>query len=142
MSRGLRNRNPGNIRRNPQGQKGVCYQGEITPSSDPEFRQFVAIEWGYRAMFVLLYTYEKRYGLRTARGLISRWAPPTENHTEAYIQAVCRSAGITPDQPLSTRNPRVMIPLVEAMSRVENGSPAIREEVEAGWRLFFASMED
>ena len=58
MSRGLRNRNPGNIRRS-----GVRYVGEKVPSGDPEFREFVAVEWGYRAMFVLLYTYRLRYGL-------------------------------------------------------------------------------
>ena len=55
MSRGLRNNNPGNIRRSK-----VRYRGEVHPSQDPEFRQFSAPEWGYRAIFVLLDTYRVR----------------------------------------------------------------------------------
>ena len=38
--------------------------------------------WGYRAMFVLLHTYRVRHGCRTLREMISRYAPPMENHTE------------------------------------------------------------
>ena len=44
--------------------------------------------WGYRAMFVLLHTYRVRHGCRTLREMISRYAPPMENHTENYIRAV------------------------------------------------------
>ena len=49
MSRGLDNRNPGNIRRSR-----VRYRGEVQPSGDADFKQFESMEWGYRAMFVLL----------------------------------------------------------------------------------------
>ena len=82
MSRGLSNCNPGNIR-----QSKVRYKGEVQPSRDPAFKQFESLAWGYRAVFVLLHTYRVRHGLRTVRGMISRWAPPVENHTEAYIRA-------------------------------------------------------
>ena len=83
MSRGLSNRNPGNIR-----QSAVRYKGEVRPSRDPAFKQFESMPWGYRAIFVLLDTYRIRHGLDTIRGMISRWAPPSENRTEAYIRAV------------------------------------------------------
>ena len=76
LSRGLRNRNPGNIRRS-----GVRYKGECARSTDAEFRQFESMEWGYRAMFVLLDSYSRK-GYRTIRQMISRYAPPIENHTE------------------------------------------------------------
>ena len=49
MSRGLSNRNPGNIR-----QSAVRYKGEVRPSRDPAFKQFESMPWGYRAIFVLL----------------------------------------------------------------------------------------
>lgn len=71
MSRGLSNCNPGNIR-----QSKVRYKGEVQPSRDPAFKQFESLAWGYRAVFVLLHTYRVRHGLRTVRGMISRWAPP------------------------------------------------------------------
>ena len=74
--------------------------------------------------------------LRTVRGMISRWAPPVENHTEAYIRAVAADTGIDPDEPLDTLDPATMIPLAAAISRVENGTAADRGEIERGWALF------
>ena len=53
MSRGLRNNNPGNIRRDRDK-----WQGEIVPSQDQSFKQFSSMAYGYRALikFCLLYT--------------------------------------------------------------------------------------
>jgi hypothetical protein len=99
------------------------------------FKQFRCVEWGYRAMFVLLDTYRIRYGLRTIREMISRYAPASENNTEAYITAVCDMTGIGADEPLDTRSKRDMIPLVGAMSKVENGVQPNFEDVEAGFNL-------
>lgn len=92
--------------------------------------------WGYRAMFVLLHTYRVRNGLRTLRTMIGRYAPPSENHTESYIRTVATGAGISPDQDLNTDDRTVMVKVVAAMSRVENGVPAVIADVEAGWGLF------
>ena len=126
MSRGLENCNPGNIRLSR-----VRYLGEVRPSRDPEFRQFESLAWGYRAIFVLLDTY-----LDTLRGMISRWAPPSENRTDAYIRAVAGDTGLDPDERLDTRDRRTMVPVAASISRVENGVKADREEVERGWELF------
>ncbi|MBQ6861321.1 MAG: structural protein P5 [Alistipes sp.] len=131
MSRGLSNNNPGNIRRG-----GGHFKGERLPSLDPAFKQFETIEWGYRAMFVLLDNYRRRHGLQSIREMIRRWAPPVENDTERYIRFVARAASLDPDQPIDTRNRRMMIPIVAAMSRIENGVPARLSEVEGGWQLF------
>ena len=130
MSRGIRNCNPGNIR-----QSGIFYRGEVQPSQDAHFKQFATMAWGYRAMFVLLDTYRKRYGLNTLRGMISRYAPPTENNTESYIAAITEWTGLSADEPLDTRSRRVMVPIVMAMSRIENGIPARCLEVEEGFDL-------
>ncbi len=136
MSRGLRNCNPGNIRRTGGGR----YRGETKTATDPEFREFTALEWGYRAMFTLLYTYRLRYGLKTLRELISRWAPPTENRTDAYIRFVAERTGIGPDCPLDLLDPKQMIPVAAAMSEVENGRKAEHAKVARGWELFFADF--
>lgn len=116
VSRGIRNCNPGNIRRSR-----VRYRGERHPSEDPDFKQFESMALGYRAMFVLLDTYRKRYALRTLREMITRYAPPEENHTALYVEAVSDLAGVRPDEEIDTRNRRVMVPVVAAMSRIENG---------------------
>lgn len=130
MSRGLDNRNPGNIRRS-----GVRYRGEVRPSRDADFKQFKSMEWGYRAMFVLLDTYRRRYGLDTVRKMISRYAPPSENDTARYVRTVCEMTGIAPDEKINTRCRATMVPLVSAMSYVENGVAARRDEVERGFDL-------
>ena len=131
MSRGLGNNTPGNIRR-----AKVRYRGEVRPSRDPEFKQFESLAWGYRAIFVLLDTYRRRYGIDTLRGMLSRWAPPSENHTEAYIRAVAGDTGIDPDEPLDTRDAATMVPVAASISRVENGAKADRDEIIRGWELF------
>lgn len=121
---------PGNIRHN-----ATRYLGEIA-GTDKSFKTFSAMPWGYRAMFVALYTYQRRYGLNTITGLIRRWAPSNENDTEAYIAAVSRDSGIQPTTWINTQHRDTMIPIVAAMSRVENGVSADISEVEAGWELF------
>lgn len=129
--RGLRNNNPGNIR-----QSSVRYTGEVQPSKDGAFKQFQSMEYGYRAMFVLLHTYARKHGINTIEGMISRYAPATENHTQAYIDAVSEWSGVPSTSHLTTTNAEVMIPIVAAMSRVENGVEAVMAEVEKGWQMF------
>ena len=131
MSRGLRNRNPGNIRRS-----GSRFRGEVVPGRDASFKEFETMAWGYRAMFVLLDGYRRRHALSTIRQFITRYAPPSENFTDGYIRFVARTAGIDADTTLDTRSPRDMIPLVCAMSEIENGVKAVTQEVHDGWNLF------
>lgn len=129
--RGLRNNNPGNIRKG-----GVPYQGEIVPSKDDAFRQFTTMAYGYRAMFVVLHTYQRKYGISTIADMIIRYAPAIENHTTKYIRAVSEASGVPATSHITTTNGDVMIPIVSAMSKVENGVPAELSEVEQGWKLF------
>ena len=131
MSRGLRNCNPGNIRRSK-----TRYKGEQHPSRDSEFKEFKSMAYGYRAMFVLLDTYSRRYGLCTIRQMLNRYAPPSENFTEGYIRFVSEKTGIAPDEIINSRAARDMVPVVAAMSQIENGVPAIIDDVRRGWELF------
>ena len=131
MSRGLRNCNPGNIR-----QSKTHYKGERHPSRDSEFKEFESMAYGYRAMFVLLDTYSRRYGLCTIRQMLNRYAPPVENFTEGYIRFVSEKTGIAPDEIINTRAARDMVPVVAAMSQIENGKPAVMADVHRGWELF------
>ena len=131
MSRGLRNNNPGNIRRSR-----VRYKGEVRPSRAPDFKEFSTMAYGYRAVFVLLDTYRSRYGLTTIRQMLNRYAPPTENFTEGYVRFVADYSGVMPDEVIDTRSEKDMIPIVAAMSKIENGVAANIEDVERGWALF------
>ena len=92
--------------------------------------------YGYRAMFVLLDSYRSKYGLCTIRQMLGRYAPPTENFTEGYIRFVASRTGIAPDEIVNTRADRDMIPIVAAMSQIENGISAVMDDVHRGWQLF------
>lgn len=92
--------------------------------------------FGYRAAFVLLHTYQKRYGLNTIERMIARWAPPIENDTGGYVKTVASLSGVQHNVAISTKDPATMIPIVSAMSFVENGVDANLEDVRAGWELY------
>lgn len=129
LPRGLRNNNPGNIRRNSD-----AFQGEKT-SSDREFKQFKLMAYGYRAIFKILSNYYRNYKLDTIRKMISRWAPENENNTDAYIKAVSDYAGIPADDPINVNDREQMIRIVAGMSKVENGREADMSDVITGWSL-------
>lgn len=129
-SRGLRNNNPGNIRCNSDR-----FDGEIIPGQDPDFKQFVSMSYGYRAMFKILTNYYNRYGLKTIRQMISRWAPPSENITGIYISRVSEWSGIPAEAIVDINSEEQMTAIVAAMSRMENGVLAVTEDVRAGWKL-------
>ena len=47
-------------------------------------------------MAVNLLTYQRQHGLDTVKGILNRWAPPSENDTGAYVQTVSRALGLRP----------------------------------------------
>jgi len=113
--RGIRNNNAGNIRH------GAKWQGLAAVQSDSSFATFISPEYGLRALAKTLATYQRVYGINTIRGAISRWAPPVENDTESYIKAVASHVGASADAPLNFRKMSVIIPMMEAITRHENG---------------------
>ena len=129
-SRGYRNNNPGNIRINRDK-----FQGEVIPSQDKEFKQFESMAYGYRAIFKILRNYQINYKMNTIRQMISRWAPKNENDTANYISFVSERSGIPADDPIRTDNREMMIRIVAAMSKVENGQEADMCDVIDGWEL-------
>lgn len=115
--RGYRNCNPGNIRRS--GQK---WRGLRPRQTDPAFFQFTEHAWGLRAAAKLLLTYRRKYGLKTVRQIIGRWAPPTENKTDAYVAAVCKRMGVAADADLRIEaSDAALAGLVAAIVAVELG---------------------
>lgn len=125
----LKLNNPGNIRVSKD-----TFIGEVVPSHHPSFKTFKTMEHGYRAMFVVLRTYIHRHGCNTIRKIIQRWAPPSENSTEKYVQAVCRLMEIDEETPIVFQRD-MMLSLAKAVSWIENGQRADEEEVCAGWAL-------
>jgi hypothetical protein len=116
QTRGLRNNNPGNIRKTADKWKGLRAK-----QTDDEFFQFDSSVWGIRAMAKLLQNYQKRYGLDSVEQIINRWAPPNENDTNSYVKSVAQNVGVTPSQNLDLNSVDVLSRLVKAVIRHENG---------------------
>lgn len=112
---GLRNNNPGNIEfsdKNPwEGQTG----------SDGRFAKFETPEHGIRALGKNLLSYNRLHGLDTVGGIITRWAPPKENKTAEYIQAICARLGVGANDQIDVTNPRTLAELCAGIIRQENG---------------------
>uniref|UniRef100_UPI0036DD88B5 structural protein n=1 Tax=Photorhabdus sp. RM322S TaxID=3342825 RepID=UPI0036DD88B5 len=125
MSRGIRNNNPGNIR------WGDNWQGLVPESqrTDKSFCQFVSPEYGIRAMIKVIRNYNRKYGINTVSGIISRWAPSNENNTDAYINRVCKDTDVTCDQVVDVFDKTFMAKLIKAIITVENGSQPYNNEV-------------
>ena len=115
-ARGIRNNNPGNLRRTDDP-----WQGLAETQTDAEFCIFKSPIYGIRALARVLIAYQVKHGLRTIRQIIERWAPPNENDTVAYIKAVSDETGFAPDQTLDMHTHADLKPLVEAIIKHENG---------------------
>lgn len=113
--RGIRNNNPLNIR------IGNTWLGERQHPTDNVFEQFVTLEYGLRAAFLILRRYIRRYKLNTPALIISRWAPSSENNTAAYIKTVCKYGIFEPDTVIDYADKDKMVRLVSAMVLVECG---------------------
>lgn len=130
MTRGIRNNNPGNIRHD-----GVRWKGEVY-GTDKEFKTFNTMAWGIRAMFHLLNNYRILHGCDTLEKMINRWAPPVENDTKGYVSFVSERSGVSKSSQITTTNRDVMIPIVRAMIRMENGTDVPESYITEGWDLF------
>jgi hypothetical protein len=115
--------NPLNIRRTKDQWLGLRKE-----QTDPSFCQFENLAYGWRAAFRLLTrTYYHTYRLYTIRAIVSKWAPPNENNTRAYVENVSRLTDIGADEPLGipSDKPGRWIALGAAMAIQENGITSI-----------------
>lgn len=114
MSRGLRNNNPGNIRPASRNQ-----------ANDGAFTIYRTPEEGWGALGKQLKAYANA-GLDNVASIISKYAPSSENNTDAYIQSVTAgmSKRLGSDVGALTRldlsDPRVLKALMQSITEHEN----------------------
>lgn len=116
ISRGIRNNNPGNIR------KGQKWQGLAESQTDEDFLIFNRPEYGIRALCRTLRTYQRKHGLKSVRSIINRYAPLCENNTEAYIHNFCVKLNVSPDTPIDLDEKGIMLNMLKAIIYHENGT--------------------
>ena len=113
LKRGERNNNPGNL--NFVGQAGASLE-----KPGGRFAKFETAYDGLRAMARQLTLYAQR-GINTVEGIISTWAPSSENNTGAYVNAIASKLGVDPNAALNLQNPQVLSQLMDGIIRHENG---------------------
>jgi hypothetical protein len=117
LPRGIRNKNPGNLRRSDP------WVGLAADQSDPEFCRFDDHVFGLRALMIVLLTYSRRHKIDSVREVIARWAPPNENNTAAYVAQVAARLSTGPDDEINIEKRSTLIALTRAIVRHENGRP-------------------
>ena len=143
MNRGIRNNNPLNIRHSADR-----WLGAREVQTDGSFVQFESMTYGYRAVWKTLQSYYNRFCQQgkpfSVQNIISRWAPPSENNTEAYIRFVLRLSGLGGKEnllpPSNVASYGKLSCLIAAMTCMECGIPLTQVDMEAicrGYRLAF-----
>lgn len=117
VPRGIRNNNPLNIRYSAANH----WEGRREAKIDLEFEEFISDSYGLRAGFILINNYIRMKQLDTVEKIIRRWAPPSENNTENYINTVCCLMHIKRDMKIFSSCTCQLLALVRAMAFVEVG---------------------
>lgn len=135
IPRGVRNNNPLNIR------IGNSWYGEVKNPTDSQFEQFVSMQLGLRAGFIILHRYMTRYHLTCIIDIVSRWAPPAENETISYAKHVATMMEIGVLDKIDFYDKHTMIELVYAMCFIECGVYIDKNVISQGYDLALKSIK-
>ena len=109
-----------NIRKGPKAWKGET-------GTRNGFVEFETREHGIRAWIVLMHNYRVKHRCGTIRAIITRYAPPSENNTQAYIK-YCRERVYKSEITwLSTTADYVRLGC--AMAKMETGTVLTAQEI-------------
>ncbi|EJT5102700.1 hypothetical protein IGG11_000115 [Escherichia coli] len=86
------------------------------------FAKYTDDESGWEAARRQLSLYYTRDKLNTINGIITKWAPPSENDTASYIKQVSKAMGVDANEKLDLSDPSVMAKLSSYMARHEGYS--------------------
>lgn len=106
--------------------------GKSKFQKDKDFVRFDTPLHGVRAIMKVLTAYQNKHHINTIGDIITRWAPPNENNTEAYIREVSRRTGFYPDELLDMSNIDTLVKLAKAIVLHENGHP-YQPDIPTNW---------
>jgi hypothetical protein len=123
VPQGLVNNNPLNIKYSPDnpwlGQTG----------REGEFSTFQSPDYGMRAGDKVLQTYGEKYGIDNISDVITRFAPPSENDTNAYIDYVTNKIGMERDEAIDLSDSDFRKNLTSIMAEYETGYKGLEERI-------------
>lgn len=120
--------NPLNIR---SGSKWLGLRGNRNG-----FCEFKSPEYCIRAALFLLLRNYPIHGASYISECIARWAPPSENNTDDYIEFVFERMGISVDLKVVNLPPDSLYRLLSAMCWMESHYNLSRSVFDDGYRLF------
>ncbi|MHA7109356.1 hypothetical protein ACRTDU_04470 [Sunxiuqinia elliptica] len=121
---------------NPMNIRAVAknnWKGKITKDGEA-FESFDRLVNGVRAGAKLVQNYFKLHGLKTIEKIIYRYAPPSENDTESYIQLAEDETGYKRDAELKP-DKETIFALCKAMCKMENAYNLEKEVFDEAWEL-------
>ena len=128
----MKNNNPLKLRRT-----GWIWQGLTPRQTDPELYQFCNPVYGYRAAFITIRTLVLKKHRNTVAKLLTEWDPDAEGgDQQLYTARVCALTGLLPHDILNPLDANQMIPLVGAISRIENNEHPRMFDIVAAWRIY------
>lgn len=105
--------NPGNLVKS-----GSTWVGETERQG--RYTAFRSAYYGLRALCIVILRYEQRHHIDTLEEFVYRFAPPSENNTDNYINFLSSELGIGRRQKISLS---VVLPsLVKAVIKFEQGT--------------------
>lgn len=129
LPRGVRNNNPGNL--NYAGQAGATKED----GPNGRFAKFSTMEEGVGALAKQIKRYEAR-GDDTLRAIINKYAPSSENDTQAYLGAMSKQLGVGYDQKLDPNDNAQLMALVKGIISHENGAGYVsNDQISAGVKI-------
>lgn len=91
--------------------------------------------YGLRAGLIIIRKYMLRYNLHSIHAIVSRWAPPSENDTNAYVKSVSSMMKMHALQTFDFSDRGRIVALVSAMCKVETGITIDHKLIESAYDL-------
>ena len=116
---------------------GWIWQGLTPKQTDRAYYQFRNAAYGYRAGFIVIRSLVWHLHRNTVAKLLTFWMLDADKRdSQLYTARVCALTGFGPNDILDPLDANQMIPLVAAISRIENGRPALMFDIVTAWRIY------
>lgn len=114
------------------------WQGQIgTTSAGNGFCVFSDLEYGIRAAFKILKTYETKYGCKTLKAKLQKWAPPTENR-KSYPDEVAAGAGVDVNSMAPYNDVNYWVKVMPYWAKLEGYEGTLTaDQIKRGYKLAF-----